>query len=172
MVPEHQHISVEQLKRDHFEQSPVWAFCLESEGAIGIDESTVRPADLSELGAGSYGSYLVSASYSLKGKQVLPGAVQLDVLGRKVAQAPAFLFLLDRHLDAVSMETDRLLSRHTKFPGNTPKSWQLKVMLPNESRPRSGLIRKSFGFHLASLVISLGRSVLKRRMKKHRGTDA
>lgn len=171
-MSDHAHVPAAKLKRHHFEQSPVWAYCLEAEGTAGADESSVRPADASEIARGSYGEFLVAATYTLRGKQSFPGAVQIDALGGEIVAEPAFVFLLDRHLEPISTQTDRLLSRYTQCPGNTPKRWALNLVLPHESKPRSAGIRKTFGFHLASLVVSLAMSVLKRRLQRQRGGEA
>lgn len=165
-------ISAEKLKRHHFDEAPVWTYCLDSEDDRVSDESYVRPATSSDVSDGSYGQFLVAATFTLKSKHTLPGAVQIDVLGPKVVLDPAFVFLLDRQLSPISMDTDRLLSRYTKFPGNTPRRWTLQLTLPGESRPRSAHIRKTLGFHLAVLVVRLGMSVLKRRLQRQQRGDA
>lgn len=165
-------ISAEKLKRHHFDETPVWAYCLDSEGDRDSDESHVRPAAMSDISRGTHGQFLVAATFTLKSKHTFPGAVQIDVLGQKVVLAPAFVFLLDRQLSPISMDTDRLLSRYTKFPGNTPRKWVLQRALPGESKPRHAHIRKSLGFHLAVLVVRLGMSILKRRLQRQQRGDA
>jgi hypothetical protein len=165
-------IAAEKLKRHHFDKSPVWAYCLNSEGDHDSDESYVRPATISDISRGSYGQFLVAATFTLKSKHTLPGAVQIDVPERKAVLDPAFVFLIDRQLSPISMDTDRLLSRYTRFPGNTPRKWALQLALPGESRPRNAHIRKTLGFHLAVLVVRLGMSFLKRRLQRQQRGDA
>ena len=171
-MSDHPPTSAEELKRHHFESAPVWAYCIESEDDPDLDESYVKPASISDISTGSYRQFLVAATYTLRSKHSLPGAVQIDAFGGKVVLNPAFVYLLDRQLPPISMDTDRLLSRYSKFPGNTPKRWTLQLTLPGESRPRSARIRKTFGFHLAVIVVRLGKSFLKRRLQRQQGGDA
>ena len=151
------------LHRHHLAAHPVWEYCLDSEGDDAIDESHVRPCATPVVPRGTHAQFVVSATITLRDKTPLPGAVAVDVLGDKVLTTPMFVFLLDRQLDLVSMETDRLLSRYTKSPGNRVVRWTLDVVVEGERRPRTGRISRSIVFQLASLAIRL---VQLRQMRK------
>lgn len=163
------HVAVAKLTRHDLERSQIWEYCLELEGTSGIDESTVRPVDTPRDDSELLTQYLVSATYTLKHGQEFPGVVLVEMLGKKKHLEPEFIFLLDRHLAPVSMETERLLAKYTNHPGNRPTRWKLDVPLPGESRKRTGTIRRGLGFSLASLIIRLAMSRMKRGQGKARG---
>lgn len=155
-VNEPEAIPADRLKRSHFGQSRAWSFVDPSDSAGNDDESCVLPVDLLRLGDAEFGQFLVAAVMKLSTGVELPGAVQLTRLGGRIEIVPAFVFMLDRQLEPISMETERLLSRFTKTPGVRVTRWRLEIVLPGESRMRAGSIRRSFVYLMASTLVRLG----------------
>lgn len=144
------------LKRSHFEQSRAWSFVDPSDSTRDEDESCVVPVEVLRLRDAEFGQFLVAAMMKLSTGVELPGAVQLTRLGKRMEIVPAFVFMLDRQLEPIAMETERLLSRFTKTPGVRVTRWRLEFVLPGESRIRSGSIRRSFVYLMASTLVRLG----------------
>lgn len=84
----------------------------------------------------------------------MPACVEATLLKGRVRFHPLFLFLLERQLDFVSNETDRLLSRYTKHPANRPVKWRLEVLVEGEHRKRQGRVKRSLLYLLVMLALS------------------
>ena len=140
-----------ELRPDDFVAQPVWAWCLD-EG--GTDESSVRPCAVSTVPRGAFGSWLVAARITLRDGTVFSGCVEVTTeKGKRSRFDPLFLFLRDRQLDIVSMETERLISRYTQFPRNRAIRWQLAVPLDGETRLRAGRVSRSFLYLVVSFLL-------------------
>lgn len=48
------------LSLEDFQEHPVWEFCLDEENVDGQTEETVRPSDLRQLPANTFGSFLIA----------------------------------------------------------------------------------------------------------------
>ena len=150
-------IPVYELTDGHFSCNPVWQFRPESEGERGADESHAVPAS-SGLHLGTYGSFMVHARYLLTSGQELPGAVQVDILGRKVVFTPTFLYVGGKSIDPLSADLETRISRITKQPKSRPTKWILSATFLGEADPRSGRIWKSrlfLGLGLLARLVSL-----------------
>lgn len=142
------------LKRDDFLRSPVWEWVTDTNNSE-TDESYVRPANLEVIPLGGFAQYLVSAVASLKDRTEIPACVAVTVQGHRIISNPEFVFLLDRQLPVVGNETERLFSRHTKHAGNRVVRWCLNVKIDGERRNRSGTVRRSMMYMLASMALKL-----------------
>ncbi len=142
------------LNRDDFLRSPVWEWIVE-ESDPDMDESYVRPAYLEAIPLGGFAQYLVSAVASLKDKTEMPACVAVTVQGHRATISPEFVFLLDRQLPVVGNETERLLSRYTKYAGNRVVRWYLNVKIAGDKRHRKGTVSRSMAYLLASVVLKL-----------------
>lgn len=122
-----------------FERHPVWRFRLDGEADDDpdADESHVRPAP-EGLALGTFASHLVAARYAFADGSERPGAVQVDVLDRKVLCTPAWLFAGGKALDPMASDVAKRLGRITQQPATRPLAWTLRVTFAGETRPRSG----------------------------------
>ena len=149
------------LVRKDFVEHPVWQWVTDCEGET--DESCVHPYSGSQVPQAEFRQYLVAATITLRDGAILPGCVEVTTLQGKRAQFyPLFVFLMDRQLECVSNETDRLLSRHTQFSGNRPVKWQLAVLLAGEKKLRYGSVRRSMLYLLLSFLIKIATRKLRR----------
>jgi hypothetical protein len=155
-------IAVNDLTEADLQRDPVWQFKVESEGEDGVDESHVSP-NLDSLRLGSFGSFIVRATYVLKSGQELPGAVQVDLLGTKVFLTPAFLCVKGKQLDPDAPDLETRLTRITKIAGGRPTSWRLSVPFAGESTPRTGRIAQSRFIQAAGVFLQLVRLRFSRR---------
>jgi len=150
-------IPVYELSDGHFSGNPVWQFKPESEDERGTDESHAVPAP-NGLHLGTYGSFIVHAQYLLTSGLELPGAVQVDILGRKVLFTPAFLYVGGKSIDPLSADIETRISRITRQPKSRPIKWILRATFVGEADPRSGRIWKSrllLGLGLLARLVSL-----------------
>jgi hypothetical protein len=155
-------IAVNNLTEADLQRDPVWQFKMESEGEDGVDESHASP-NPAGLRIGSFGSFIVRATYVLQTGQELPGAVQVDLLGPKVFFSPAFLCVQGKQLDPDAPDLETRLTRITKIAGGRPKSWRLSVPFAGESKPRTGRIAQSRFIQAAGVFWQLVRLRFSRR---------
>ena len=153
------------LSRQDFVLHPIWEWALVEANGAKADESFVRPVVSQAIPLGEFQQYLVSAIAVLKDGAEFPACVEVSVHGRQIRFNPLFVFLLDRQLDFVSNETDRLLSRYTKHLGNRPVKWKLIPMIEGEQNPRKGRVARSLLYLFASFGLSLA-------MRKHPSRDS
>ena len=135
-------IAVCELTEADLEREPIWQFRTEAEGKDDVDESHASP-NPDGLRVGSFGSFIVQATYVLKNGQELPGAVQVDLLGPKVLLAPAFLWAQGKQLDPLAPDVETRLRRITGVPNSRPSCWRLGVPFAGESRVPTGRIAQS-----------------------------
>ena len=136
------------LSASDLQSHPIWQFRTDEE----VDESHVAP-NIEPLAIGTYGSYLVAATYGLKNGASLPGSVQVDVLGKKVYFTPAAVYALGKQVDPLAHDAEQRLSRITKTVNTRPLHWELTVAFHGEQQVRRGRIaRSTFGTALALLV--------------------
>jgi hypothetical protein len=122
--------------------NPVWRFFTDAEGGEEVDESHVGPCN-EPLALGTFGSYLVAATYRLKNGASLPGAVQVDVLGKKAHFTPAVVYAREKSVDPLDRDAERRLSRTTKTSDAKPMRWELAVTFHGENQTRRGRIARS-----------------------------
>ncbi|MEQ1516838.1 MAG: hypothetical protein ABL931_10155 [Usitatibacteraceae bacterium] len=145
-------ISAEQLSATDLRSHPIWQFRMDAEGNEDVDESHVTPS-AAPLALGSFGSYIVAATYGLKNGANLPGSVQVDVLGQKVHFTPAVVYAKGKAVDALAHDAELRLARITQTSNTRPLNWQLAVPFHGERAVRRGRIAKStFGKAMATLV--------------------
>jgi hypothetical protein len=147
-------IPAHEFTEGDFTHNPVWRFELESDGARGADESHVVPAS-SGLHLGTYGSFMVHARYLLTNGQEVTGAVQVDILGRKVAFTPALLYMDGKSIDPLSTDIETRVARITKQARSRPAKWTLNTTFAGEASPRSRRIWKSKFIQALSLLARL-----------------
>lgn len=129
------------LRQADFAHQPVWRFLLEAEGEPGVDESHLVP-DPGGLHLGAQASYLVAARFVLADGRPLAGAVQVDVLDRRVYCTPALLFAGGKALDPLAHDVATRLERITRQAASPPRRWALAVCFSGEARPRRGRIAR------------------------------
>jgi hypothetical protein len=145
-------ISADQLSATDFQLHPIWQFRTNAEGDADADESHVTPST-EPLALGSFGSYIVAATYGLKNGANLPGSVQVDMLGQKVFFTPVVVYAKGKAVDALAHDAALLLARITKTANTQPLKWELAVVFHGERAARRGRIARSkFGRALALLV--------------------
>lgn len=140
------------LTRVDFESFPIWKWQLD-DGIGENNESLVLPVNSQVIPRANFEQYLVSAVAILKDGTEFPAYCEITVSGSRVRCVPSFVFLLDRQLDFVSNETDRLLSRYTKCIGNRPIKWRLVPKVEGEMRVRRGRVRRSLFYMVLSFLI-------------------
>lgn len=129
-----------ELTAEDLRTCPVWAFLLDGEG--DTDESCVKSLAVPPP-IGSHGSYVVSATYTLRSGGELPGAVQLDQLGTKRYFTPILIHAAGKSLDPLAADIATRLSRLTKSESGPPARWTLNITLPGDKRPASRRIVRS-----------------------------
>ncbi len=147
---------VYKLTRDDFAAFPIWEWAINEEGLEGQDESFVRPTPLTAIPKGAFAQYGVAAQAKLRSGATFPAWAEVMVKGNKVSIQPTSVFLHDRHLDMVGMETTRLLSRLTQEVDNYPVSWVLSVPFDGEPKPRRGRVHRGLLLQLLALLRRLG----------------
>lgn len=148
------HKPYRKLNREDFDKFPVWEWILD-ENSNGIeDETWVRPMSLASVPKSEFAQYLVSANATLRDGSLVPACVEVTVCKNSVEFEPLFVFLLDRHLDFIGMETTRLLSRYTKYPDNRPVQWELRVYLEGEHKFRKRKVTISSAVARAMAFVS------------------
>lgn len=151
--------SVRELRPADFAASPIWTWCVDDEVHADADESFVRPVLAPAVPRAAVGQWLVAATAILKDGREMPACVEVTSIQGRVRFHPLFVFLLERQLEFVSNETDRLLGRYTKHPANRPVKWRLEVLMEGERRLRQGRVKRS----LLSLLVTLALSRAMRR---------
>jgi hypothetical protein len=125
-------IPAHQLSANHLQQARVWRFLVEGESTDPwADESQVRAQELPPQ-LGEYASYLLAATFTLKGGATLPGIVQVDILGTQVECTPVAVFANGKSVDPLGRETATRLGRILKIDDAQPVFWQLEVVLQGE----------------------------------------
>jgi hypothetical protein len=135
-------VPVYELAESDFARDPVWQFVSESVGEEGIDESYAEPAP-NGLSLGGSGSFMVGARYLLTDRRELPGAVQVDILGRYASFTPTFLYVQGRPVDPLSVDVATRIARITHGTQSPPVRWCLDAKFAGEVDPRSGRISRS-----------------------------
>jgi len=153
------------LTEADFQRHPIWQFELDSEHKVGANESHVSPAAATALSLGTYGSFLVAATFRLKNGHELPGAVQVDFLGDKVHFTPTAIFARGKLLDPLSSDAQRRLARIIKTSGAKPVVWRLNAYVAGESTLRRGRI---WQFTLVKALILLVQLISLRFTPRHR----
>jgi len=144
-------ISANKLSAADLMANPVWRFHADAEGGEEVDESHLVPCN-EPLALGSFGSYLVAATYRLKNGASLPGAVQVDVLGKNAHFTPAVVYARDKSVDPLDRDAERRLSRITKTSDAKPIRWELAVTFHGENQTRRGRIARTYGTALLLLA--------------------
>ena len=147
-------VPVYQLTEADFQRHPVWQFQTAAEGEQGVDESHAFPAT-GALQRGSFGSFMVAATYTLTHGPEMQGAVQADILGAKVLVTPTSMFVHGKTVDPLARDVTTRLARITKTPKNRPERWRLDVLFNGESKTRSGRIARSAFAQALGLVLRL-----------------
>ena len=135
-------ISAEKLSVKDFQSHPIWQFCMDAEGDADVDESHLAPS-IEPPALGTFGSYLVAATYGLKNGASLPGSVQVDILGQKARFTPAVVYAQGKAVDPLAPDAEVRLARITKTSNTRPLHWELSVPFQGERTVRSGQIAKS-----------------------------
>ena len=146
-----------QLSESDFRHAPVWRF-MESEEAssTNADESFVCAHEAGPM-LGEYASYLVSATYTLKNGSLLPGFVELAVLGKMVECTPGAVFAKGKTVESLGKDTALRLQRILKLEGAQPVAWQLDVCVGGEREPRRSTIARPGLLQVLMLLFKLGR---------------
>jgi hypothetical protein len=137
---------------------------LDGESDTVADESHVIPAAGAPL-AGSYGSYIVSATFSTRSGVTYPGAVQLDQLGNKRHLTPVLLHISGKILDPLALNVADRIARITKSPAVQLDSWRLEIALPGETQPHSDRIARTRFGQALGLAVNLIQLRFARRQK-------
>jgi len=151
-------VSANSLSAADLMANPVWRFRTDAEGDAEGDESHVAPTT-EPLALGTFGSYLVAASYRLKNGASLPGSVQVDVLGQKVLFTPAVVYAQEKSVDPLGRDAEQRLSRITKTSDAKPIRWELAVPFHGENETRRGRIARTT---IGTALVLLTRLILLR----------
>lgn len=146
---------ITELTLADFERCPVWQFAVDAEGEPDADETCVTAVP-GGFGVGAYGSFVVFARYRMNTGQEYPGAVQVDVLGRKLFFTPAILYAGGKSLDPLAPDLQTRVFRITKESAR-PLAWTLRATLSNELSPRTGRMAQSRLLRIASAWLQLVR---------------
>jgi hypothetical protein len=147
--------SMARLTRADLAAHPVWQYVAEP-GEPEQDESYVFPTELQTIPKESgYQQYLVAAVAVLRDGTEFPACVELTWHGRQLSCVPLWVFLLGRQLDFVGVDTDRLLSRYTRYPANRPKAWRLATLVEGERKVRSGKVRRTLLYLFTSTLLNM-----------------
>ncbi len=153
-MPNANPIPANMLTASHLQTHPVWQFCGDAESDADYDESYIEPCE-NTLALGAFGSYLVAANYQLANGDVLPGAVQLDLLGAKVYFTPSTIYAKEKSIDPLAHDASVRLTRITKTSNTQPVQWTLAVSFNGEQNLRSGKIARTRWITALSLLIHL-----------------
>lgn len=150
-----------QLTESDFQQTAVWRF-------LNSGEAVSSQADESYVGAyeagpslGEYASYLVRATYTLRNGAVLPGFVELAVLGKMVECTPGAVFARGKTVEALGKDSALRLQRILKVDDAQPTAWELDVCICGEREHRKSSIAKPGllqAFALMGKLVRLHRS--------------
>lgn len=151
-------LPVPELTAEHLRAHPVWAFLTDDEGEENQDESFVKPLP-APPSVGSYGSYVLSATFTLREGDQIPGAIQLDQLGNKRHFTPILIHAAGKQLDPLDPDVEKRLTRLRKTPGGPPVRWVLDITLPGDAAPLS---RKFSRFRAIRILGMLAKLVLLR----------
>lgn len=140
------------LTRADMQAFSIWEWAINEEGIEAQDESVVRPTTHAVIPVDGFGQFVVAATAQLRDKTSMPALVEVTVNGKQRSCEPLAVFLLDRHLDFVGVESTRLLSRFTQTVNNHPVRWQLAVAISDEKKLRGAKVRRSAAYRLVALV--------------------
>jgi hypothetical protein len=140
------------ITREDLAAFPIWEWAIDEEDAGDRDESYVRPTSHASIPTGYFSQFIVAADAELRDGATLPAVVEVTLNEMARSFEPLSVLLLDRHLDFVSVETTRLLSRYTKVVDNYPVRWQLRVPVSGEEKLRRAKVRRSLGLRFLTLI--------------------
>jgi len=147
-------VSAADLTEADFAGRPVWRFRRAEDAAAQTDESHVEP-DPGALRLGGNDSFLVAARYAMDDGSRRPGAVQVDIIGRRVMFTPALLFVAGRSLDPLAADVGVRIARITRGTASRPTAWMLDASFVGEPLPRRGRIAGSVLMRAAGLAARL-----------------
>lgn len=137
--------------------APVWRFLTpEDEAPEGADESWVRP-QAAPPRRGQPASYLVAATFRLRGGTTVPGLVQVDVLGAQVEFDPCVIFAGGKSVEPLGHDTSQRLARLLKVTDAQPVHWALDILLDGETAVREAPIGKPGAMQVLGLLFKLAR---------------
>lgn len=146
-----------ELPEADFQGSGVWRFVGPDEmEQFEVDESYVV-LQASPPGAGEHGSYLIAARYELRNGDVLPGFVEVGVLGTRCEVTPSVIFAAGKSVEALGRDTETRLQRLLKIGNAQPVRWQLAQPLRGEAQARSGSIGRPGLSQALGLLAQLAR---------------
>ena len=147
-------VPVHALTAEQLRAYPVWAYMLDAEGDADSDESYVS-AQAAPPARSSHGSYVVSATFLLRGGDQLPGAVQVDQLGTKRLFTPILIHAAGKSLDPLASDITTHLARLRKSAAEPPVRWRLNMTLPGDQAPASGRISGSRTVQALGLLLRM-----------------
>lgn len=124
------------LNRADLSEEPVWEWVSGEDEEQ--DETWVRPTSHRSVPKSEFAQFVVNAVATLRDGGEVPACVEVTTSNEGVHCEPAFVFLLDRHLEFLGMETSRMFSKYTKTLNNHPVAWRLAVLIDGESTYRTG----------------------------------
>lgn len=143
--------TIYQVTRDDFAAYAVWEWAIGEDEAEGQDKSFVRPTPLTSIPKREFAQFIVAATATLRNGSVMPAYAEVTVKGEAIAVRPMSIFLYDRHLDFIATETTRALSYLTQVADNYAASWDLKVPIDGEAKPRRGRVPRGMGLQLLAI---------------------
>lgn len=145
----------DQLSESDFREAPVWRFMdSEQTSSTNADESYVCVHEAGPL-FGEYASYLVSATFRLKSGHVLPGFVEVAVLGNKLECTAGAVFAGGKAVEALGKDSALRLQRILKISDAQPVMWQLDVCICGEMKPRKQSIARPGILQAVVLLVQL-----------------
>lgn len=146
-----------QLSESDFRQAPVWRFMeLEEASSTNDDESYVCVHEAGPL-LGEHASYLISATFTLKSGYLLPGFVEVAVLGNRVECTPGAVFAGGKVVEALGKDSALRIQRILKLDDAQPVAWELDVAICGEQARRQRSIEKPGILQALALLAKLVR---------------
>lgn len=146
-----------QLTEGDLMQSPVWRFMASGEALDpDADESYVCTHEAGPL-LGEYASYLISATFKLKSGYLLPGFVEVAVLGNRVECTPGAVFAGGKAVEALGKDSALRIQRILKLDDTQPVAWELDVAICGEQARRQRSIEKPGILQALALLAKLVR---------------
>jgi hypothetical protein len=130
---------------------PIWEFCLDEEGAEGMDETWVRPLDAAAVPNGAY-SLSVAAEFKTASGLRVDGLVGVTTIAGEVEISQAvllfgkYLFVPDKQdmrIDALREAGEKLRAAVADALGTFPVfplSYRLNVLIEGEASHREGTV--------------------------------
>ena len=143
--------TVYQVTREDFVTYPIWEWAIGEVGSEGEDESFVRPTPLTSIPKREFAQFVVAANAKLRKGNLMPACAEVTVRGDIASVNPMSIFLNDRHLDILALETTRALSYLTQEIDNYPATWELNVSFEGEVMARYGKVPRSMGIQLLAM---------------------